>query len=71
MEEVDGIVKHPVIQDSMDISVQRLVNVIIDSVINKQGVSHQRKRHVSSAPIKNDRSNCFLICQRDKRFKYD
>lgn len=52
MEVLDGIVKHTVQQDTMVIYVRRHVSVWIICVINKQGVRHDRVRHVSSTLIK-------------------
>lgn len=64
MEVLDGIVKHPVQQDSMVISVQRHASVRLYSVINRQVVSQHIKRYVRSSSIKIEVSNCF-ICQRN------
>lgn len=49
MEVLDGIVKHPVHQDSMVISVQRHASVRLTSAINRLGVSHHIMKHVSEA----------------------
>lgn len=52
MEVLDGIVKHPVCQDTMAISFQRHVDVKLTCVIYKQVVPHHRMTHVSFTPIK-------------------
>lgn len=49
MEVLDGIVKHPVNQDSMVISAQRHVSVKLTCVTYKQGVSHDRNKYVRFA----------------------
>lgn len=52
MEVLDGIVKHPVNQDTMVISVQRHVSVKLTCVTQRLGVTHHIMRHVSFTPIK-------------------
>lgn len=49
MEVLDGIVKYPVSQDSMVISVQHHASVKLTCVIYRLGVSHHIMRHVSEA----------------------
>lgn len=71
MEVLDGIVKHTVQQDTMVIYVRRHVSVWIICVINKQGVRHDRVRHVSSTLIKCELTYFFFVCQHDEqRTKY-
>lgn len=49
MEALDGIVEHPVKQDTMVIYVRRHVSVRLTCVIYRPDVSHHRMSHVSDA----------------------
>lgn len=66
MEVLDGIVKHPVSQDSMVISVQCHASVRLTSVINRPGVSHHIMRHVSEAlALTTSGIAFFFYCERE------
>lgn len=61
MEALDRIVKHPVSQHSMVISVQRHASVRLTSVINRPVVSQHIKKYVNSTSIKIEGSNFFYM----------